>query len=112
MDKLNFEVISKREFTGLKEQTYKITRKDNKMKITPSDIKNIVKSLNEQAKKKNENIKIMVRGLNGLRMFTLKGFSTDLFVLDEDDYFKGKVRDTQKFADFAQLQISIQKEID
>jgi hypothetical protein len=110
MNKLDFEVQSTRNFLGMKEQTYKITRKDKQMNIRPKDIINLVNEIESQAKKKGETIRVMIRGLNGVRMFTLKGYDTELNVLDEEEYFDSKVRDATKFSDFSQLQVSIMKE--
>ncbi len=111
MSQLEFETQSSRQFLGIKEQVYKITRKDKQMKITPEDIRQLVKSIEGQAAKKNETIRLMVRGLNGMRMFTLKGFDEELNVHDFDEYFQGKVKDVSKFSDFSQLQVTIMKEM-
>lgn len=112
MDKLDFEVIKKRELGSLQERVFKVIRKDHEMKIKPDDIRNLVKALQEQAKKRGETIRIMVVGLNGARRMFLKGFDEDLHVFDEDhDYFKGTVKDTTKFSDFAQLQVHVMKQV-
>ena len=111
MSELEYETLESRQFLKVKEITYKVTRKDKKMNITPEDVRQLVKSIETQASKRGETIRLMVRALNGMREFTLKGFDTDLDVLDFEEYFEGKVKDISKFTDFAQLEITIMKSI-
>jgi len=76
--------------------------------IDPADAKKLVQDLMKEAKKKYNNYKIMVRGLNAIRFFTLKGYDDEDIKIDEvDDYLHGKVSDDSKFGKFFQLDITI-----
>jgi hypothetical protein len=111
MDRFNYEVKEARSFAGIKEQVYRITRKDGKATITPSDIRNLVNAIEREAEKKGEIIRMMVRAWNGAGQRTYKGYDGNLDMQDEDEYFEGKVRDSSKFSLFSQVEIYIMKQI-
>ena len=45
MSELEYETLESRQFLKVKEITYKVTRKDKKMNITPEDVRQLVKSI-------------------------------------------------------------------
>jgi predicted DNA-binding antitoxin AbrB/MazE fold protein len=108
-DKFNYKKLNQRDFKGMQQAAYQIESKKKEM-IKLIDIENIVKALEETALKKGEKAKIMIRGMNGTGMRTLKGYNENLEEKYEDDYFLGRVKDTTKFSNYYQLQIYIQKQ--
>ncbi len=111
MDKLGIAMkeLGSRSFGDSTEKTFQINKSDGKSMITPEEIRKIVTSIEKQAEKKGDKIRLMIRGLNGTRRFTLKGFDEELNVMDDDEYFEGKAKDVTKFTDFFQVQITVEK---
>jgi hypothetical protein len=81
--------------------------KTNKSKINPKQIKALVKSLQD---KFGENIQLRIRALGPDRWTTLKTFESELNVLDEEEYYRGKEREVAKFMEFFQLEFVILQE--
>jgi hypothetical protein len=93
-------------------RTLKITRKDKKANISTSNVKALYEKLEKQAEKDGKAVKIMIRAMAIDGKWTLKGLNTELNVLDRDEYYTdNRVKDSRKFSDFAQLQITIVKSI-
>ena len=87
--------------------------KNNHSEIKPDEIKAVCKSFLEKAP---EGTRLRVRALgidkfNTIGFATLKSLDKDLEVLDEEDYLKGKVKDTSKFKKFSQLELVVIKSI-
>ena len=78
--------------------------KTNKTKINTKQIKALTKSLQD---KFGENIQLRIRALGPDRWTTLKTFESELNVLDEEEYYRGKVREHAKFMEFFQLEFVI-----
>lgn len=78
--------------------------KTNKTKITVKQIKALTKSLQD---KFGENIQLRIRALGPDRWTTLKTFENELKVLNEEEYYQGKVKDVAKFMEFFQLEFVI-----
>lgn len=78
--------------------------KTNKTKITVKQIKALTKSLQD---KFGENIQLRIRALGPDRWTTLKTFENELNVLNEEEYYQGKVKDVAKFMEFFQLEFII-----
>ena len=78
--------------------------KTNKSKMTVKQIKALTKSLQE---KFGENIQLRIRALGPDKWTTLKTFESELNVLDEEEYYRGKVREHAKFMEFYQLEFAI-----
>ena len=85
--------------------------KDEKTLITPEELREIYKKLKSDLDKKyNGEYKIMVRALNAIQYFTLKAYSDDdLIVDDEVDYFNNRVKDSKakKFTNFSQISFTV-----
>ena len=109
--KLTIKEIGSKTFKGATEKTFQVNKTDGKTMITPEELRSIVENMEKDAKKSKKAIKFMVRGLNGMQRFTLKGYNTDLDLNNEDEYFDGKVNDGTKFANFYQVQITVLKEL-
>ena len=110
MDKklgVNIKEIGLSKFKGLTEKTFQVNKADGKTMITPDEIKKLAEFIIKGAEQKGKNIKFMIRGLNGMQKFTLKGFDEDLKIMNEQEYFDGKVNDGTKFANFFQVQITV-----
>ncbi len=78
--------------------------KTNKTKITVNQIKALTKSLQD---KFGENIQLRIRALGPDKWTTLKTLESELNVLDEEEYYRGKVREVAKFMEFFQLEFVI-----
>jgi hypothetical protein len=104
-------VLKTKTYVDSKQTTFQMVRSDKTPKISVKDIRKIVSDLETKANKQNNNIKIAIRGLNPEKYHTLKGFSTDLRIVDFEDYLRGKVKDTSKFEFFSQVEVTILKEI-
>jgi hypothetical protein len=108
-DKFNYKQIGKTmQLKKMKESVFHVNLKDGKlMKLI--DIENLVKATEQGAAKRGEHIRILIRGTNGAKTFTLKGYDEDLEAKYVDDYYLGKVKDASKFSKFYSLQVHIQK---
>ena len=106
----NTKVIKTKEYVDCTSVTVQVNRKDKDM-IKISEIKKLTKKLIEE----NDGSKIRIRGLGISHMATvgeavystLKGLDDDLNVKDIEEYFAGRVADTNKFLNFSMLQITI-----
>ena len=96
------KIIKEKTVKHGKERTIQLYRNDKKNDISAQDIRDIVQGL----KNADPNKIFMVRALNATRWSTLKGFYSDLNVDDEEEYYANKVKDTDKFSKFSQLQIT------
>ena len=92
-----------------KVKTFQLHKK-NKNEITPKEIQNLYKTFLEKAK---PNTKLRIRGL-GIDKYatitygTLKNMNDDnLDILDYEEYYEGKVKDSGKFKKFSQLEFTI-----
>ena len=72
-----------------------MTRSDKQAKISVQGIRDIVANLESKSKNKKKAIKVALRALNPEKYHTLKGFSTELQIVDYDDYLRNKVKDTK-----------------
>jgi hypothetical protein len=106
-------------FTVLKNEKFKVGNV-NKQKINigmkkkkplkQKDIKEIVKKLSEKfLREKGQEPKILIRGMNTLGVFTIKSYaeSIDDMFEDEEDYLSGRVKNSDKFQEFDQVEISL-----
>jgi hypothetical protein len=107
----DFKKLKERQMVSLKEATYQVNNKKKGAMIFDHEIEAMIKSLETQALKKGERVKILVRGLNGTGIRTLKGYNEVYGARhEEDDYWLGKVKYSEKFTTYYQLQITVQKE--
>ncbi len=105
MENLNINITETKDFLDSKETTLQINKK-NKKSINPKEIKRLTENLLQSAPKGS---KLRIRGLGIDRWHTLKGYDTNLDVKEDEEYYDGKVRETGKFADFSQIEITILK---
>lgn len=82
-----------------------ITKLNDEM-ITKKDIDSIKNELEKKTGSEN----VLIRGLNGIGFTTLKGYNQDYDDHDYEDYFNGRVAETDKFSKFFQLEITIKKQ--
>ena len=73
-------------------------------RITADEVKRTLAKLEEKSKGKN--IQFLIKGLNGDRMKTLKGWNSELDIKDFDDYYEGLDEETANFDEFYQIQIT------
>jgi hypothetical protein len=102
----NKQVIKTTKVSKVKQTTVQLSRTDKK-NLSIDDIAEIAKSIQTQADKKKEKIKMMIRGLNIDKWYTVKSFDSDLNADEIDDYLDGQVHDTNKFNDFFQIHVTI-----
>jgi hypothetical protein len=111
-NKTNSFTINKRlerKFQDGTQTTLQMTRTKKEQQIDIKHIEHVLESIKRKAKKENFNVKVMIRGLNADKWNTLKGFDTELDVDEFEEYYKDKVKDTDKFEKFSQLQVTILK---
>ena len=104
----NKQILKTVKIGKVQQTTVQMSRNDKKM-LSMDEIAEISKSIQTQADKKNEKIKIMIRGLNIDKWYTLKSFHSDLNPDEVDDYLEGLVHDTHKFKDFFQIHLTVYK---
>jgi hypothetical protein len=75
------------------------------------EIANIVQSIENEAKKRKEKVKVMVRALNIDKWYTVKQIDNDLDPDEVDDYMDGLVQDTPKFNNFFQAHFTLYRQI-
>ena len=85
--------------------TVQIKGANNKM-LGLNDIQQLYAGMQKQYKKDGKEIKTVIRGVNCVEPLTLKGMNTNLW-MDVDGYYSGRVKDTQKFDEFSQIQFTI-----
>ena len=100
------KVIKTTQVGRVKQTTVQMSRHDKQL-ITTNQIASITKSIQTQADKKKENIKLMVRGLNADKWYTIKSMDSDLNEHEIDEYLNGNVGNTGKFLDFFQIHITV-----
>ena len=85
------------------EKTISLNRNNEGM-MNATEIKKISNKILQKAKKENKNIELMILGrpIHG-GLVLLKSFESDIDVMDEDDYLKGRVLNEAKFNDFFNL---------
>jgi hypothetical protein len=105
----NKQVIKTVQVGKVKQTTVQMSRTDKKT-LSIDDIAEIAKSIQSQADKKKENIKMMIRGLNIDKWYTIKNFDHDLNADEIDEYLDGQVHDTHKFNDFFQIHVTIYRQ--
>lgn len=101
---------SSNDVNGIKKKRFVIGKKNNH-KMSFNEVKKIAQLINKKAKNKyKENPKMIIRVLSdlGVRTLTFKGYDDDLDTLaeTEEDYLKGRVRDTSQFDKMYQAEIS------
>ena len=104
----NKQILKTVKIGKVQQTTVQMSRNDKKM-LSMDEIAEISKSIQTQADKKNEKIKIMIRGLNIDKWYTLKSFHSDLNADEVDDYLEGLVHDTHKFKYFFQIHLTVYK---
>jgi hypothetical protein len=98
--KYDMSLTTIKEFQNSQERTINLHRKDNKP-IEIAEITNIcTKFIPDDAK-------YMIRALSPKSWMTLKGFNTELNLIEYQDYYKNKVADPSKFDKFFQLVITV-----
>ena len=108
--KWKFEKKEPKRLGALIQEEFKITKQNGKADISLEDIENIVNNIENGYAEKNENVKVLVRGLNIHKMRTLKGFHNKMGDIDIEQSYDGEVNATDKFTKFSQLQIIILRE--
>lgn len=82
--------------------------KVNKNEISYGDIIKVLDGIENQASKKKDTVRVMIRGLSIDGYKTIKGYNAD--IVTDDEYYRNSVSDTKKFLQFSQIQITIMKE--
>ena len=110
MDKFNILKSEKYNVGNIQKQRINITTKTKGKPLKQSDIKKVVKLINEKyIRDKDKTPKILVRGMSEIGVWTIKSYEDNIDNMfdDEEDYFAGRVRDTGKFQSFDQIEISL-----
>jgi hypothetical protein len=112
LKKFNIKVLSKKVSKRFVQTEISFKKLNGKFDIGSQDIEDILDGIEEEAEKKNEKIQIMIRGLRIDKYSTLKTFTTHLddYLRDDDDYYDGKVSQSEKFSKFNQVTFIIQKQ--
>jgi hypothetical protein len=100
-------ILNQENFKKSNQKTIQLSRTDKKS-IKLNEINKMTQGLYQAGQSKNKKTSLLIRGLSNAGWFTLKGFDQD--VMDEDDYidyFNNRVKSTDKFNDFYQLQITL-----
>jgi len=95
----------RKDYIDSTEKTIQLHKKTKRM-ISFNDIRNISNTILSKAP---SGTKLRIRGLGIDRWHTLKGMETELNLLDEEEYYAGRVKDTGNFTTFSQLEITILK---
>ena len=110
MDKFNILKSEKYNVGNIQKQRINITTKVKGKPLKQSDIKKVVKLINEKCIRDKDRVpKILVRGISELGVWTIKSYEDNIDNMfdDEEDYFAWRVRDTGKFQSFDQIEISL-----
>ena len=102
------KVIKTTQVGRVKQTTVQMSRHDKQL-ITMNQVASITKSIQTQADKKKENIKLMVRGLNADKWYTIKNMDSDLNEDEVEEYMDQFVDNTVKFKDFFQIHVTVYK---
>ncbi len=108
IESLKKQIVNTREYNGLKETTVRFTRKTGKFDINKDEVVTLLDTINAEAKKTGKTIRTNVRIMNKQRTFTVKSFSSGLEMDDMDEYYKGTVKDVDKFEMLSDIYITIQ----
>lgn len=104
----NKKIVNVRKFSNTTKTTIWIKRFDKDKRISVNQLSDIFDNVRSRFPKS----KIMVRGMNALRMFTFKGFDEEeMSILDYDEYLKGKVKEEVKFSKFLFVELTILQDI-
>lgn len=111
---MSFKVLKNESYKvgDIKKQRVIVKHEDNSY-MNLKDVKTIVQQLENKFKAKHKKEpKILVRGLDILGMFTLKSYEEDVEDMFEnmEDYLRGRAKDTTKFKEFTQVEISFYSE--
>ena len=105
------ELIKETTIGKLREKAIKVTRQDGK-EMDPEDIRILYNNIKKETDKLYPGSKIMVKALNPIKWFTLKGYSDDdIDIKAVDEYLDGKVHDDAKFGYFYQVQLFLVRNI-
>lgn len=98
------ELIEDRFIKGHRMQAYEIVPKDkDNFEIEDIDFYNEKLSKLEVTK----NIKYLIRIENIQRIFTVKGYSSDLDIMSYIDYYNEKVKDPTKFSKISKIYVQV-----
>ena len=86
--------------------TLKFTLKTGKAEIAVQDVKDLLKGLEAESKKRREKTKYMVRVANIKGIYTVKSFDGEMHLAEYLDYYAGKVSNTAKFEKLASIEIT------
>jgi hypothetical protein len=106
MDTYQTTVTRRKDYIGSTERTIQFYKKSKKP-ISFNDIRNISNGILTKAP---SGTKLRIRGLGIDRWHTLKAMDGDLDILNEEEYYAGRVKNTGNFTNFSQLEITILKE--
>jgi hypothetical protein len=89
---------------NMKVTDYNIYKK-NKEPMSADEVRKLARKILNKAKAKNPNAKMSIRAANITNEHhTLKGFDEGIdTILDEDDYFRERVKDTSKFNEYYRM---------
>jgi hypothetical protein len=105
MSKIITKQIGTKKIGNLQLNTAQIY-KEKGHRFTAKDVEQTLQALQTAAKKKGEKVEFLIKGLNGDRQKTLKGYNTDLHA-NIDEYYQGL--DNDELEDFYQLQITVKR---
>ena len=106
VNNFQFKNLSSKPFKDGAKQSRLELFKENKEDMTPDDI---AKFTNQLLSKLPEGSKLRIRALGADRWATLKTFDSELNVKNEEEYYRGKVKDLAKFMKFSQLEVVVLK---
>ena len=102
---LRIKMTEQYEQNGFLNSTVNIYRRDNGQLDTP-ELVNIYQQF-EIRLRNDPHAKIIVRGLNANRWFTLKGLNTALNIQSFEDYYRGRVQFPSRFEKWRVIQLII-----
>ena len=107
-----FDILKNEKYNvgNIQKKSINITTKTKGTPLDQKDIKNIVKLINDKyLRDKKKEPKILVRGMSEIGVWTIKAYEDTIEQMwdDEDDYFAGRVRDSGKFQQFDQIEVSL-----
>jgi hypothetical protein len=107
--RLEFHEYKNRKVGAVQQKFMNVKKKVGKKKVDfeVEDVENLLLAIESKARKAGKEAKVKIRGLTPLRWYTFKGFDDVLRLDDYDDYFNGRVKNTEKFGKISQLDIVI-----
>jgi hypothetical protein len=108
MPKYRKRLLKSTDLGKFKQSTIMISREDKKW-MDAEELKSYYNSLMKDAKKDNTQLGVMIKVLAGTRWFTLKEKSGELKIKSVEEYFEGRVKDEEKFANFSQIHVTVWK---